>query len=245
MRKTGYLALAVLIAAGFSVYWGLSAAQRAEGGRGERRVSKAFQYLKEGQRAAERRAGTAGKRASGAENVQRMPLREVIARYREDAYLFLTQQRETIKGITDPEAKKAADYTRTTGNQLMLAAVVTEMSRSPEYAEQLAGMLQEEVFRGLLVSLPDYFPALGKHVAEGGSIDAANVATLFPQDRDFLSEFDQRIASALPPDEAASFENGIAHWLAADLLAWQAYQAGDREAGEGAYFWEGARRSRE
>ena len=153
---------------------------------------------------------------------------ETIKRFREIGFQFIRQQQDYLKSIEDPVARNEADIVITTGNQLMRAAVLTEMSKSGEYSEQLINMLQDEGLRWYVVhGLSQYFPALSKHIEQGGKIDAGNVATLFSGDRNFLAEFETRVASKLSADDAAAFETGIAHLIAAEVLTWQGILSGE------------------
>ena len=224
MRKAVYLFLAIVIIAGIFVY-SYKTGTPTETRRPPPRKSKAFQSL---ETVGGQSVNSSGADTKAAADVKGDAKLLAINQMREIGYEFIRKQRDYVRSIEDTAARNEADTVFILGNQLMLAAVLTEMSKSMDYSEQLINMLQDEGLRWYIEHmLSGYFPVLSKHIKEGGRIDANNLAAFFSDERDFVSEFDNRVASKLSADDAAAFETGIANYVAANVLTWEAISSGE------------------
>lgn len=228
MSKFIYLFLSVAVIIGISIYFFTANTQLPaplHAPRSAQHVSQAFKIMQTVRSESGKNSATSLKNVA-ANDVNNTKLVEIV-KLRASGASFLNQQEEYLNSLSDVHTRNEANITLTLGNQLMLAAVLAEMSKSAEYSEQLTNLLQDQGLRSFILNtMSGYFPELSKHIEQGEIIDANNLSSMFSDERDFLAEFDDRVASRLSEDYAAAFESGIANYVAADVLAWQAIFSG-------------------
>ena len=144
---------------------------------------------------------------------------ELAQKYRIIGAEFIQSQHAFLESVEDSRRRRELERVLTQSNRLWLAAIITEMAQHSGYRADIVDLANDGQFRVFAIdTIGDLMPELVRHLKTGHRVGGSDLERLLPEDRDFLSEFDE-VSVGLPEDMVARFESAIGSWVAGDLLA--------------------------